>query len=153
VGKNIVSVVAELIQPVFDGGDLELYDLEYVKEGPHWYLRVYIDKPGPVTVNDCERVSRQVETFLDAADPIPQAFILEVCSPGVDRALKKDADFERYQGQTVKVKLYKPLEGRKEYRGVLVARREGLLHLLADGAPLAFPLQDVAAVRLAPEGL
>lgn len=128
---------------------VELVDLEFVKEGANWYLRAYIDKEGGVTIDDCEAVSRALEAKLDEADPIEQAYILEVSSPGIDRPLKKDADFVKYQGELVDVKLYKAQEGRKQFQGKLLGLADGVLSIEEEGKTVSFAQKDVASVRLA----
>ncbi|MDR1559324.1 MAG: ribosome maturation factor RimP [Clostridiales bacterium] len=149
-GKNIVTEVDSLIRPVVDGAGCELYDLVFAKEGANWYLRVFIDKPGGVTIDDCERVSRAVEKELDAKDPIEQSYILEVSSPGLDRPLKKDADFERFKDSMVEVRLYKPRGGRKEFTGRLAGLLDGNVVIIdGSGNELRFPKPDVALCRLA----
>ena len=149
-GKNTVSAIDIFVRPVVDGLGFELYDLVFVKEGSNWYLRVFIDKPGGVTIDDCESVSRAVEKELDAKDPIEQSYTLEVSSPGIDRLLKKDSDFLRFANSQVNVKLYKPVDRRKEFTGALVGLRDGSIVLTDDSGNLrSFPKSDVAACRLA----
>ena len=123
--------------------------MEFVKEGANWYLRVYIDKEGGVTIDDCEAVSRALEAKLDEADPIEQAYILEVSSLGIDRPLKKDEDFVKYQGEMIDVKLYKAQEGRKQFQGKLLGLADGVVSLEEDGKIFAFERKDIASVRLA----
>jgi len=149
-GKGIVSEIEPLISPVVAGLGFELYDLLYVKEGSGWYLRVFIDKPGGVTIDDCEAASRAVEKALDEKDPIGQAYILEVSSPGIDRPLKKESDYEKFTGSIVDVKLYKPVNRRKEYTGKLEGLQDGNV-IISDnsGGILRFPKADVALCRLA----
>ncbi|MDR1640512.1 MAG: ribosome maturation factor RimP [Clostridiales bacterium] len=148
--KNTASVVRELISPLFDGQEYELYDLEYLKEGGTWCLRIFIDKVGGVSINDCEAASRRIEKVLDEKDPIEQSYTLEVSSPGIDRPLKKDADFERHKGSLVDVRLYKPIEKTKEFRGTLEGLADGEIAIVDEsGNRLAFPKAEVALVRLA----
>ena len=149
-GKNIVVKIGSLIGPVIAGLGFELYDLVFVREGSNWYLRVFIDKPGGVTIDDCEAASRAVEKKLDETDPIEQSYVLEVSSPGIDRPLKKDADYERFKDALVEIKLYKPAGGRKEYTGRLAGLQDGHI-VIADSAGnmLRFPKADVALCRLA----
>ena len=90
--KNIEQIVAQMLEPIMEENSCELVDVEFVKEGPNWYLRVYADKEGAITIDDCEKISRTLEKELDKRDPISQAYILEVSSPGLDRPLKKEAD-------------------------------------------------------------
>jgi ribosome maturation factor RimP len=128
----------------------ELFDLVFVKEGVNWYLRVFIDKEDGVSIQDCERVSRAVENFLDERDPIEQAYILEVSSPGAERPLTKERDFEKYKGSLVEVKLYKAVEKRKVFRGNLVGLREGCVIIVEEsGETRQFTKSDIAVCRLA----
>ena len=115
----IESRAEALIQPVIEENQFELVDVEYVKEAGEWYLRAYIDKPGGVTVDDCEKVSRAFEARLDEADLIADAYILEVSSPGLDRPLKKEKDYRRAMGKEIELHTYKPVDGEKQFFGTL----------------------------------
>ena len=149
-GKNVLARVGPLIRTVVTDTGFELYDLTFVKEGPNWYLRVFIDKDGGVTIDDCETISRAVEKVLDDMDPIEQSYILEVSSPGIDRPLKKDADFVRYKGSKVDVKLYNPQNKRKEFTGMLEGLQDGNITIIdGSGNTLRFPKSNVAMCRLA----
>lgn len=147
--SNTEQKVLPYLEPIAAEHAVELVDLEFVKEGANWYLRAYIDKEGGVTIDDCEAVSRALEAKLDEADPIEQAYILEVSSPGIDRPLKKDADFVKYQGEMVDVKLYKAQEGRKQFQGKLLGLADGVLSIEEEGKTVSFAQKDVASVRLA----
>ena len=139
-----------ILEPIIAEKGLELVDLEFVKEGVNWYLRVYIDKDGGVNIDDCEAVSRALEVKLDEKDPIEQAYILEVSSPGIDRPLKKDADFVKYQGEIIDVKLYKAQDGSKQYQGRLLGLEDGVLSIEEEnGNVVKFEQKDIASVRLA----
>ena len=139
-----------ILEPIIAEKGLELVDLEFVKEGVNWYLRVYIDKDGGVNIDDCEAVSRALEVKLDEKDPIEQAYILEVSSPGIDRPLKKDADFVKYQGEIIDVKLYKAQDGSKQYQGRLLGLEDGVLSIEEEnGNVVKFEQKDTASVRLA----
>lgn len=109
----------ELLSPIVEKLGISIYDVEYVKEGSDFYLRAYIDKPGGVNINDCETVSRAFSDALDEADPIPDAYILEVSSPGLGRTLKKDKHLQKSIGEEVEIKLFKPIEKQKEFAGIL----------------------------------
>ncbi len=149
-GSNTESKVLPLLEPIVEANDLELVDLEFVKEGVNWYLRVYIDKEGGVNIDDCEQVSRALEAKLDEADPIEQAYILEVSSPGIDRPLKKETDFVKYQGEIIDVKLYKAQNGSKQYQGKLLGLENGVLSIEEEnGNVVTFEHKDAASVRLA----
>lgn len=116
---RIADIVESLAMPIVEEAGCELVDVEYVKEGGSWFLRVYIDKPGGVTLDDCERVSRPLSDIIDEKDPIPNAYYLEVSSPGLERSLKKPRDYEKAVGSMVEIKLYNALNGRKSYVGRL----------------------------------
>ena len=147
---NTEKKVENLIAPVILKDNYELVDVEFVKEGQNWYLRIFIDKEGGVTVDDCETLSRADEDVLDVEDPIEQAYILEVSSPGLDRPLKKDSDFVKYAGETVDVKLYKAVDKQKEFQGILKGL-DGTVVTITDenGAELSFDRKDIALIRLA----
>ncbi len=117
--EMIESRAEALIQPVIEENQFELVDVEYVTEAGEWYLRAYIDKPGGVTVDDCEKVSRAFEARLDEADLIADAYILEVSSPGLDRPLKKEKDYRRAMGKEIELHTYKPVDGEKQFFGTL----------------------------------
>lgn len=148
--NNTEAKVMPLLEPIVEANGLELVDLEFVKEGVNWYLRVYIDKDGGVNIDDCERVSRALEAKLDEHDPIEQAYILEVSSPGIDRPLKKESDFVKYKGEIIDVKLYKAQDGSKQYQGKLLGLEEGVLSIEEEnGNVVKFEQKDIASVRLA----
>ena len=148
--NNTEAKVLPILEPSIAEKGLELVDLEFVKEGVNWYLRVYIDKDGGVNIDDCEAVSRALEVKLDEKDPIEQAYILEVSSPGIDRPLKKDADFVKYQGEIIAVKLYKAQDGSKQYQGRLLGLEDGVLSIEEEnGNVVNFEQKDIASVRLA----
>ena len=111
----------QLVLPIIQSNKFELVDVEYVKEGGTWYLRAYIDKPGGITVDDCEIVNRALGDLLDREDFIEDSYILEVSSPGLGRPLKKETDFVRSQGKEVEIRTYRMVERQKEFRGILKA--------------------------------
>lgn len=148
--KNSEKKVEELLIPIIEEKKLELADIEFVKEGPNWYLRIYIDKDGGVSIDDCEAVSKALEKKLDEADPIEQAYILEVSSPGIDRPLKKEKDFIKYAGEIVDIKLYKPFDGKKEYQGELKGLQDKIVTIIEeDGKEISFTQKEIASIRLA----
>lgn len=148
--KDITEKVENLIQPVILENNLELVDVEFVKEGPSWYLRLYIDKEGGVTIDDCEKVSRSAEKQLEKDDFIEQAYILEVSSPGIDRVLKKDYEYTKYKGKLVDIKLYKAINKIKEFQGELVGLVDEDIVIIDEGGnELKFNRKDVAVCRLA----
>ncbi|MBD7894366.1 ribosome maturation factor RimP [Limosilactobacillus sp. Sa3CUN2] len=120
--SSVVETVTELAKPILAKHGCYLYDLEFVKEGKSWYLRVYVDKDGGVTLEDCADISDELSEALDNTepDPIPQAYFLEVSSPGAERPLKKEADYERAVNDYIHVSLYQQVEGKKAYEGTLV---------------------------------
>ncbi len=140
VEKAVEPLVLELIRDE----DIELVDVEYVKE-KDWYLRVFIDRPGGIGIEDCQRLSERLEAELDRKDVVPERYILEVSSPGLDRVLKKDRDFQREMGKAVDVSLYEPLDGEKLLTGTLAGWDEEAL-TLEGRAPI--PRAKVAQVRL-----
>ena len=140
----------ELMLPIIESHGFELVDVEYVKEAGTWYLRAYIDKPGGITVDDCEVVSRAFSDILDEKDYIEDTYIFEVSSPGLDRPLKKEKDFARSIGKDVELKLYKAINKEKEFVGVLAAYDEETVTLEMDDASLmTFDRADIAIIRLA----
>ena len=140
----------ELLTPLVEQHQFELVDVEYVKEGGNWYLRAYIDKPGGITVDDCEVISRALSDLLDVHDYIDEAYILEVSSPGLDRPLKKEADFKRAQGKLVDIKLYQPIDNKKEYQGELQGFQDDQVTIiLNEDETISFSLKDIAIARLA----
>ena len=146
--SKITEIVAELAAPAIAAAGCELWDVEYVREGGEWYLRLYLDKEGGVDINDCEAVSRAVDPVLDEKDPIPESYHFEVCSAGLERPLKRPSDFEQFMGHQVLVKLYQPKKGRKELHGTLTGYDDGRVTLEAAGETLTFEKQEVALVRL-----
>ncbi len=138
-----------LLQPIAAAWGVEIYDVEYVKEGSDYYLRAYIDKPEGVSIVDCENVSRALSDALDREDFIPDAYILEVSSPGLGRTLKKDRHLAHSIGQEVEIRLYKPLEGIKEFSGVLKSFDGSSIVITEDAADRTFERKDIAVIRLA----
>ena len=148
--KKITELTAELAAPAVAEAGCTLWDVEYVKEGGTWYLRVLLDKEGGVDILDCEAISRKLSDLLDEADPIEGSYTLEVGSAGAERALKRPGDFAQFLGSPVLVKLYRAAEGRKEFPGVLRAYDEtsGDVTITVDGGERTFAKKDVALVRL-----
>ena len=148
--KQIVDEVTHYLEPILANFNFELVDVEFVKEGPSYFLRIYIDKEGGVTIEDCRITSRAIEEVLDEKDIIEPAYMLEVSSPGLDRVLKKDKDFERFKGHVVDVKLYTPINKQKMIQGELVSKTEEALTLCdEDGEIIEIPMKNVVVVRLA----
>jgi len=150
LSKKIEQQVEEMLYPILQEKNFECVDVEFVKEGPNWYLRIFIDKEGGITIDDCEWVSRSLEKELDKTDPITQPYILEVSSPGLDRPLKKEEDFKRYQGELVDVKLYKAVNKQKEFQGKLIGLQDDQIVIEDEkGEICSFPRDQVSIVRLA----
>ncbi|MDE6674829.1 MAG: ribosome maturation factor RimP [Acetatifactor sp.] len=147
--ENYEARTEALLQPIVAAFGVEIYDVEYVKEGSDYYLRAYIDKPEGVNILDCENVSRALSDALDREDFIPDAYILEVSSPGLGRTLKKDRHLAASIGSEVEIKLYKPLDGVKEYAGVLKAFDENNIVITGENGDRDFVRNDIAVVRLA----
>ncbi len=146
--RKVTEVVSELAAPLAEAVGCSLWDVEYVREAGSWYLRIYIDCPGGVNIDQCEAVSRPLSDKLDALDPIEGSYILEVSSAGAGRPLKKAAHFAAFLGSQVDVRLYRPRDGAKEYTGELIARTAEETVIRTGGTELTFPNRDVALVRL-----
>ena len=139
-----------LLQPLIEEHQFELVDVEFVREAGTWFLRAYIDKPGGITIDDCEVVSRALSDLLDEKDFIEEAYILEVSSPGLGRPLKKDKDFDRSLGEAVAVRLFKAIDKQKEFTGILKAWNKDTVTLeFEDEAELMIERANIALIRLA----
>ena len=147
--ENYEIRTEQLLAPIADKNGVEIYDVEYVKEGSDWYLRAYIDKPEGVTINDCETVSRALSDALDVEDFIEDAYILEVSSPGRGRTLKKDRHLEKSLGEEVEIRTYKPIDKQKEFSGVLKAYDAETVTIEEDGKERVFNRKETALIRLA----
>lgn len=143
----------ELLIPIVEANNVEIYDVEFVKEGSEWYLRVYIDKEGGVNINDCEAVSRALSEELDRTDFIENGYILEVSSPGLGRTLKKDKHLQKSLLESVVIKTYKPIDGTKEFAGVLKTFDDLTITLGTeqdtDPQDVVFKRTDIATIKLA----
>lgn len=148
--QKVTAEVEKLLLPITERLGLSVWDIEFVKEGPEYFLRVYIDKEeGGVGIDDCEAVSRALSDELDRTDPIQQAYVLEVSSAGMDRLLKRESDFLRYLGEMIDIKLYAPICGVKEMTACLVGYSDGAVTVDYDGQELAIDLAKTVSVRLA----
>lgn len=128
--SKITEEVGKLVSPIVDELELELVDIEFVKEGKDWFLRVYVDTPqGDIDIDQCALVSEKLSAELDRTDPIPQNYFLEVSSPGAERPLKKEEDFEKAVGQYVFIKTYEPIDGMKEFEGYLIVNEPASVEL------------------------
>ena len=145
---KVTDTVEALARPVVEEKGCSLWDVEYVKEAGVWYLRLYIDKPGGISIDDCEAVSRPVSDLLDRADPIEGSYTFEVASAVADRALKKPEHFAAFLGSEVEVRLYRPKDGRKDWVGKLAAFADGNVTITAPSGELTFEKKDIAQTRL-----
>ena len=146
--SKITETVMALAKPVVEAEGCELWDVEYVKEAGAWDLRVYRDKAGGVSIDDCEAVSRALDPVLDEADPIPTSYIFEVSSAGVERELKRPGDFEKFMGSQVEVRHYQPVEGAKSHIGTLRGYADGAVTIEMNGQEKTYQKAQVAQVRL-----
>lgn len=158
--ERLQDRIQGLVTPVLDELKMELVDLEFKREGRDWFLRLFIDKDGGVTLDDCAEVSRDVSAILEVEDPISTAYHLEVSSPGLDRPLRKAADYLRFTGRLIKVKTYEKLDPdgrgheRKTFVGTLLGLEDGVVRIEQNDKPggiVAFPLDAVAKANLEPE--
>jgi len=150
MSKEIEGKVEALAAPICESFGLNLWAVEFVKEGSNWFLRVLIDRDGGVTIDDCENVSRKLDKLLDTHDFIEQAYMLEVGSAGIDRPLKRPEDYEKYIGKYVDIKLYKAVNKIKQFQGKLLGLKNGIISIVTDGGEtLEFDFASVASCRLA----
>ena len=146
--SKISDIVAGLAEPLAAELGLELWDVEYVREAGQWFLRVYVDKDGGVSINDCEALSKALDPVLDEADPIPDSYVFEVSSAGAERELKRPRDFEKFMGSAVEVRLYKAVDGSKTWTGTLSGYEDGAVRLQSGDKEYVFEKAQVAKVRL-----
>lgn len=153
MSSKVVDITTELVKPILEKKNLELVDVEYVKEGKNWFLRVYVDKEGGIDIVECGEVSEQLSEKLDEADPIKDAYFLEVSSPGVERPLKSLEDFKKNIGKNVFVKLYEQIDGNKTYEGILLEVNDDVIQLeykiKTRKKIVEVPYQKIAKARLA----
>lgn len=148
-GKAVENRTEELLAPIAEENGVEIYDVEYLKEGSDWYLRAYIDKPEGVNIQDCENVSRALSDKLDEVDFIDDAYILEVSSPGLGRTLKKDKHLEKSLGDEVELRLYKPRDKQKEFTGILKSFDADSVIIETEEEEKVFARSEIALIRLA----
>ncbi|MBR2447510.1 MAG: ribosome maturation factor RimP [Clostridia bacterium] len=139
--------VYALIKETVESQGVELWDVRFLKEGASWYLRVFIDKEEGITIDDCTNVSHAIDPVIDEADPIDKSYYLEVCSPGIERELIRPEHFEKMIGQIVKLKLYKAIDGVKEFKGELLSF-DGKVKLMVDSTSLEFDLKEISKANL-----
>jgi len=145
---KVTELVWQFAEPVVREHGCSVWDVEYVREGGEWFLRIYIDKPGGVNITDCEAISRALDPILDEKDPIPDSYNFEVCSAGLERVLKRESDFRQFMGSAVTVRLYTPKNGAKEFTGNLTAWENGDITLDCAGQLRTFTKSEVAQARL-----
>ena len=146
--SKITDKVTAIAKPIVEEEGYSLWDVEYVREAGSWYLRIYIDKVGGVDIEDCERISRRLDPVLDEADPIPDSYVFEVGSAGIERELKRPGDFEAFLGSDVEVRLYQPVNGQKSFVGTLLSYDNGTTTIEIGGKTLSFNKTQTAQVRL-----
>ena len=144
---NAAERVYELIKETVETQGVELWDVRFLKEGASWYLRVFIDKSEGITIDDCTNVSHAIDPIIDEADPIDKAYYLEVCSPGLERELTRPSYYEKVAGQMVRLKLYKAIDGKKEFTGLLELKNEGII-LKTEEAELELSYKDISKANL-----
>ena len=148
-GKNTVAVVWELVEPYAEELGLRIWDVRFLKEGADWYLRIFIDKDGGVSIDDCVDMTHAINKPLDESDPIEQAYFLEVSSPGVERDLVRDEHFTAYVGEKIKVKMIRPVEGKREFSGVLESYDDGSITIRCDDeSGITFTKKEASWVKL-----
>lgn len=145
---KVTDIVSEFARPVVEANGCKLWDVEYVREGAERFLRLYIDKDGGVDIDDCEKIHRAVDPILDEKDPISESYHFEVCSAGLERALKRPSDFRQFMGSPIVVKLYRPRNGLKEIPAVLTGYEDGRITVTAGKETIQFEKSEVALVRL-----
>lgn len=144
----VTQSVIELIEPGLLAKGLELVDVEFKKEGKNWVLRVFIDKEGGVTLEDCQKISSLAGDLIEVEEVIEPAYTMEVSSPGLNRALKKEKDFIRFSGKKIGVQCHAPLNGRKKFTGILKDFKNQSIHLEVDGQLQIIPINRVAKANL-----
>lgn len=145
---KVTELVAQFAEPIIQQAGCSLWDVEYVREGSERYLRIYIDKEGGIDIDDCEKIHRAIDPILDEKDPIAESYHFEVCSAGIERALKRPGDFAQFMGRPVLVKLYRPRNGLKEIPGILRDYEDGKVTVEAGKETITFEKSEVALVRL-----
>jgi ribosome maturation factor RimP len=150
--NTVLSRVDELAGPVLAEHQAELVDLQFVHEHGQWVLRFFLDKAGGITLDECASISEHFGRIFDAADPIPQQYVLEVSSPGLNRALHNEKDFSRFAGERVDVKMFAPINGRRNFKGRIDSVHEGMVDIKDETEQLhSLPIEGIARARLDPE--
>jgi ribosome maturation factor RimP len=146
--ENLLQEVRQVVEPILESQGLELVDLEYQRESQGWVLRIYLDREGGVSLEDCAGISHEVGAVLEVKDLIPSSYILEVSSPGLTRPLKKPEDFNKFRNQMVKIKLYEPFDGRKNFKGTLLGLEGDRVRVEVEQQVYELPLQRIAKANL-----
>ena len=146
--ENLLHAVRQVVEPILESQGFELVDLEYQRESQGWVLRIYLDREGGISLDDCAGMSHEVGAVLEVKDLIPSAYILEVSSPGLTRPLKKPEDFNKFRNQMVKIKLYEPLDGRKNFKGTLMGLEGDRVRVEVEQRVYELPLQRIAKANL-----
>ncbi len=149
--NRVEETIKSLVPPLIEPSGFELLEVEYQKEGNNWILRLFIDHEKGIDLDDCQMVSNLVSDELDKLDPIPHAYLLEVSSPGIDRPLKNARDFQRFQGHQVRIKLFVPKSGKKDYQGELMGIEDGLVVIRSANEKLFFRLEEIAKANIMAE--
>lgn len=146
--QKVCDIVLRLAEPIAEELKLSIWDVEFVKEGGQYYLRVYLDKENGVTIDDCEAFSRKLDPILDREDPISESYMFEVCSAGAERTLKKPSDFEAYIGHLVEIRTFAPRNGAREFIGTLDKYEDGNVSILIGDKTESFTKKEIALARL-----
>ncbi len=146
--EPLIQEISKTIEPILQSQGLELIDVEYNREAQGWVLRIYLDREGGITVEDCAEASRELGAILEVRDLIPNRYVLEVSSPGVTRPLKRPEDFNKYQNRSVKIKLFMPLEGRRNFKGKLLGLKEDKVSVESERRIYEIPIQNIAKANL-----
>ena len=148
-GGNTVKIVWDIVEPFAEELGLKIWDVRFLKEGSSWFLRIFIDKDGGVSIDDCVDLTHAINKPLDEADPIEQAYFLEVSSPGVERDLVRDEHFEAYIGEKIKVKMIRPVEGKREFNGILADYSDGNITIsLEDESGFTFTKKEASWIKV-----
>lgn len=148
ISEKIVKIIEKMALPIVHDAGMELVEVNYVKEGSRWYLRIFIDKPGGVCIEDCRFISEKIDKLIDEKDPIPQSYILEVSSPGIERLLKNRSDYNRFAGRLATVATFAPLHGKKLFEGKIKGIRGDDVVMEINGSELLVPFEKIASARL-----
>lgn len=149
--KQIIETSTSIVNKIIDGTEYELVDVEYVKEGPFMYLRIYLDKEGGITIDDCSVISKEFNRHIDEINFIDDQYYLEVSSPGIDRAFKKDSDYVKNINNEVEIKLYSPVNGTKLLKGILLEKNEDNIIVEFNNERVAIELKNISKINKAVE--